>query len=132
MRVYRLTADDGTHLIGRVVPANQIDVIRMKLGLDRGPARQLSARERMEELMARRCKYLLDQDLVLSGRRHMGLMRVEIEHRGAGVVERLKSLGCRSEIVQYRTRVFVPDSDTMERVLAEYPVLARHDTRTVH
>ena len=132
VRVYRLTTDDGTNLIGRVLSPSEIDAMRMKLGLGHGPMQDLSPRERMAELVARRCKYLLDQDLVLSGRRHMGLMRVEIEHRNPGIVDRLKSLGCRSEIVQYRTRLFVPDAETMERLLAAYPVLVRHETRAAH
>ena len=84
--------------------------------------------ERMAELMARRCKYLLDGDLVLAGRRHMGTVRAEIEHRNPEIVARLKTLGCLTEIVQYRARVFVPDAATLGRVLDAYPVLVRRET----
>ena len=127
VRVYRLTSDCGTSLIGRVLTAGQMDAVRMKLGLGRSDAGKLTPGERMEELMARRCKYLLDGDLVLAGRRHMGTMRAEIEHRNPDIVARLRALGCRTEIVQYRARVFVPDAATLERVLGAYPVLVRHD-----
>jgi len=78
--------------------------------------------------MARRAKYLLDGDLVLSGRRHMGAVRAEIEHRDPEIVARLKTLGCVTEIVQYRARVFVPDAATLGRVIGAYPVLVRHET----
>lgn len=52
----------------------------MKLGLGRSDVPKMPPGERMAELTARRCKYLLDGDLVLSGRRHMGAVRAEIEH----------------------------------------------------
>ena len=129
VRVYRLTTDCGTSLIGRVLTAGQMDAVRMKLGLGRSDIPKMTPGERMEEIMARRCKYLLDGDLVLAGRRHMGTLRAEIEHRNPEIVARLKTLGCLTEIVQYRARVFVPDAATLGRVLDAYPVLVRHDTR---
>ncbi len=129
VRVYRLTTDCGTSLIGRVLTAGQMDAVRMKLGLGTSGAGKLTPGERMDELISRRCKYLLDGDLVLAGRRHMGTVRAEIEHRNPEVVARLKSLGCLTEIVQYRARVFVPDAATLARVIDAYPVLARHETQ---
>ena len=128
VRVYRLTTDCGTSLIGRVLTAGQMDAVRMKLGLGASDIPKMTPGERMAELTARRCKYLLDGDLVLSGRRHMGAVRAEIEHRNPEIVARLKTLGFVTEIVQYRARVFVPDAATLGRVLGAYPVLARHET----
>ncbi len=128
VRVYRLTTDCGTSLIGRVLTAGQMDAVRMKLGLGRSDVPRMTPGERMAELMARRCKYLLDGDLVLAGRRHMGTVRAEIEHRNPEIVARLKTLGCLTEIVQYRARVFVPDAATLGRVLDAYPVLVRRET----
>ena len=127
VRVYRLTTDCGTSLIGRVLTAGQMDAVRMKLGLGASDVPKMTPGERMAELTARRSKYLLDGDLVLSGRRHMGAVRAEIEHRNPEIVARLKTLGCVTEIVQYRARVFVPDAATLGRVLDAYPVLVRHE-----
>ena len=127
VRVYRLTTDCGTSLIGRVLTAGQMDAVRMKLGLGASDIPKMTPGERMAELTARRSKYLLDGDLVLSGRRHMGAVRAEIEHRNPEIVARLKTLGCVTEIVQYRARVFVPDAATLGRVLDAYPVLVRHE-----
>ena len=101
--------------------------MRLGLGQTNGPT--LTPSLRMAELTARRCKYLLDGDLVLAGRRHTGTGRVEIEHHDPEIVPRLKTLGCRMEIVQYRTRVFVPDASVMGRLLEAYPVLVRRETR---
>lgn len=126
VKVYRLTTDDGQDLIGRLLTASHVETVRMKLGLDVTAAGDITPAERMDELLARRCRYLLDGDLVLAGRRHMGLMRVEIEHRDPTAIGDLKRLGCRTEIVQYRTRVFVPDPATLGRVLADHPIVVRH------
>ena len=126
VKVYRLTTDDGRDLIGRLLTPGHVENVRMKLGLDVTAAGNITPAERMEELLARRCRYLLDGDLVLAGRRHMGLMRVEIEHRDPAAIGELKRLGCRTEIVQYRTRVFVPDPATLGRVLTAHPIEVRH------
>ena len=129
VRVYRLTTDDGRNLIGRVLSAGEVETVRTALGLDAAQGPTLTAGERMAELTRRRCRYLLDGDLVLAGRRHMGLMRVEVEHGHSEAHRRqLKGIGCQTEIVQYRTRLFVPDPETMERLLARYPIRQRYTT----
>ena len=56
----------------------------------------------------------------------MGAHRVEIEGPADGDFGTLKRMGCASEIVSWRTRVFVPDTNVLERVFERYP-LARAD-----
>ena len=51
-----------------------------------------------------------------------GRTRLEIEGPADGDVGTLKRMGCASEIVSWRTRVFVPDADVLERVVARYPL----------
>ena len=53
----------------------------------------------------------------------MGAPRLEIEGPAGRRSRRtLKRMGCASEIVSWRTRVFVPDADVLERVVARYPL----------
>ena len=52
----------------------------------------------------------------------MGAPRLEIEGPADGDVGTLKRMGCASEIVSWRTRVFVPDADVLERVIERYPL----------
>ena len=51
------------------------------------------------------------------GRRHSDRMKFYRSRRDA-----LKRMGCASEIVSWRTRVFVPDADVLERVVERYPI----------
>ena len=50
------------------------------------------------------------------------LPRLEIEGPADGEVATLKRMGCASEIVSWRTRVFVPAANVLERVVARYPL----------
>ncbi len=45
----------------------------------------------------------------------MGANRVEIEGPADGEVATLKRMGCISEIVSWRTRVFAPGAEVLER-----------------
>ena len=52
----------------------------------------------------------------------MGTERVEIDGAYGDAVTTLKKLGCRTEIVSYRTRVFAPTLHVLEKVLRRYPL----------
>ena len=124
MRVRRLTADSGEHMIGRVLgPAEAVE-FRNALGLAGGPG--LTPAELFGEIMDRGAAFPLatggDRTWRLARRSLMGASRLEIEGPADGDVGTLKRMGCASEIVSWRTRVFVPDADVLERVVARYPL----------
>ena len=52
----------------------------------------------------------------------MGTERIEIEGPVDTDLPVLKRFGCVTEIVSWRTRVFVPDPDALERLLDRYPL----------
>ncbi len=54
----------------------------------------------------------------------MGADRVEIEGPTDSDTEVLKRMGCTVEIISWRTRVFAPGSDILERVLQRWPPAA--------
>ena len=127
MRVRRLTADSGEHMIGRVLgPAEAVE-FRNALGLAGGPG--LTPAELFGEIMDRGAAFPLatggDRAWRLARRSLMGAPRLEIEGPADGDVGTLERMGCASEIVSWRTRVFVPDADVLERVVRRYP-LAQH------
>ena len=60
----------------------------------------------------------------LARRRLMGGNRVEIEGPADVDLPALRRFGCTVEIVSWRTRVFVPGADAIERLLERWPLAA--------
>ena len=124
MRVRRLTADSGEHMIGRVLGPAELVEFRNALGLASGP--DLTPAELFGQIMDHGDAFPLatgcDRAWRLARRSLMGAPRLEIEGPADGDVGTLKRMGCASEIVSWRTRVFVPDADVLERVVARYPL----------
>ena len=124
MRVRRLTADSGEHMIGRVLGPTEAVEFRNALGLAGGPG--LTPAELFGEIMDRGAAFPLATNghraWRLARRSLMGAPRLEIEGPADGDVGTLKRMGCTSEIVSWRARVFVPDADVLERVVARYPL----------
>ena len=122
MRVRRLTSDDGISLIGRVLDAEQVRAVRASFGLDGGPA--MTGAEAFEAVMERGNALSLANGWRLARRRLMGADRVEIEGSADTDMDALKRMGCQTEIVSWRTRVFAPNADTVARVLERWPLAA--------
>ena len=122
MRVRRLVADDGEHLIGRVLGPAEVSEFRAALGLDGGPG--LTAAEVHDEIMVRGASFPLANGWKLARRRLMGANRIEIEGPADGDTDALKRMGCIAEIVSWRTRLFAPDRATLERIVERWPIAA--------
>ena len=120
MRVRRLLADDGEHLIGRVLGPAEVSEFRAALGLDGGPG--LTAAEIHDEIMVRGASFHLSNGWKLARRRLMGAFRIEIEGPADGDTDALKRMGCAAEIVSWRTRLFAPDRATLERITDRWPI----------
>ena len=101
MRVRRLVADDGEHLIGRVLGPAEVTQFRAALGLDGGPG--LTAAEVHDEIMKCGASFHLSNGWKLTRRRLMGAFRIEIEGPTDGDTDALKRMGCIAEIVSWRT-----------------------------
>ena len=122
MRVRRLVADDGEHLIGRVLGPAEVSEFRAALGLDGGPA--LTAAEVHDEIMKRGASFHLSNGWKLTRRRLLGAFRIEIEGPADTDTDTLKRMGCVAEIVTWRTRLFAPDRATLERITDRWPIAA--------
>ena len=122
MRVRRLTSDDGQNLIGRVLDAEQVRAVRAGFGLDGGPA--MTGNEAFEAVMGRGNALALANGWRLARRRIMGADRVEIERPADTDMDALKRMGCQTEIVSWRTRVFAPNAAALERILDRWPLAA--------
>ena len=120
LRVRRLQADDGEALIGRVLNPEQATALRAAFGLGGGPS--LSAAEVHEALTGRGTAFGLANGWRLLRRRLMGADRIEVVGPVDTDLPVLKRLGCVTEIVSWRTRVFAPDADTIGRLLDRFPL----------
>ncbi len=122
MRVRRLRTDAGEALIGRVLDFEQVRTVRSAFGLAGGPA--MTGAEAFEAVMGRGAALALANGWRLARRRIMGADRIEIEGPVDTDTAVLKRMGCTVEIVSWRTRVFAPGPDLLERVIQRWPLAA--------
>ena len=122
MRVRRLATDSGEALIGRVLDAGQVRAVRSAFGLAGGPA--MTGAEAFEEVLARGTALALVNGWRLARRRIMGADRVEIEGPTDSDTQALKRLGCTVEIISWRTRIFAPGPDLLQRIIQRWPLAA--------
>ena len=125
MRIRRLTTNDGERLLGRVLSEAEAMVFRRTCGL--GSA-TLSAQEVKSALIELGTSFTLVNGWRLTRRKVMGLHRIEVEGPAGSDVTALKHLGCVTEIITWRTRVFVPldDIDALGAVLERWPIDPGH------
>ena len=112
----------GESLIGRVLDAEQVSAVRTSFGLDGGTA--MTGPEAFEAVMDRGNALSLANGWRLARRRLMGGNRVEIEGPADTDLPALRRMGCTAEIVSWRTRVFAPNADAIERILKRWPLAA--------
>ena len=122
MRVRRLATDAGESLLGRVLTPEQAHAFRDTFGLAGGPV--MSPAEMHEAILIRGASFDLANGWRLARRRLMGAVRVEIEGPADGDLAALKRMGCTTEIVSWRTRVFVPEYIDLGRILDRWPLAA--------
>ena len=120
MRVRRLATDAGESLLGRVLTPEQAHAFRDAFGLAGGPL--MSSAEMHEAILTRGASFDLANGWRLARRRLMGAVRVEIEGPADGDLAALKRVGCTTEIVSWRTRVFVPEYIDLGRILDRWPL----------
>ena len=120
MRVRRLATDAGERLLGRVLTPEQAHAFRDAFGLAGGPL--MSSAEMHEAILTRGASFDLANGWRLARRRLMGAVRVEIEGPADGDLAALKRMGCTTEIVSWRTRVFVPEYIDLGRILERWPL----------
>ena len=119
MRVRRLTTDDGRALIGRTVTTEQAIAFRAACGLEGGP--EMAPDEMHDAILVRSASFPLANGWRLARRQIAFADRIEVEGPTDADVPALKRLGCVSEIVSWKTRVFVPDAGVLERLIERYP-----------
>ena len=122
MRIYRLQTEDGERAIGRLVSQEQLLNVYARLGLDcqieMTPQEVFGAVMDAKTTLSLLGGYQLRRSLV------MGQPRLELIGASGAALPALKALGCFTEVIQWKTRVFIPVdcTEVLARVLAAHPV----------
>ena len=122
MRVRRVTTDDGEPLVGRLLTMGEVNKTLENFG--RTESVVVSADEiweQMETTAEQRSSFT--EGLRLVKRRVMGIERMELSNAFGNTLETLKSLGCRTEVIYYQTRIFAPSIRVLKKVIARYPLI---------
>ncbi|MBD2479379.1 strawberry notch family protein, partial [Anabaena sp. FACHB-83] len=114
-RVFRLQTSDGAKVLGRVVNAVDIQTVREQLGLKN---QLLSPTELVSLVLNEKYTQQLPGGITLRRSFIAGEPRLELVN-ALSLADRLVSIGCFTEIIDWRKRVFVPTGDRAAAVLSE-------------
>ena len=121
VRIRRLTTSDGERLLGRILTEAEAVVFRRTLGLG---STTMSAEEVKTTILELGSSFHLVNGWRLTRRRLMHAERIELEGPVHTDITALKTLGCQTEIVSYRLRVFIPVDrlEILAAVLERWPI----------
>lgn len=108
VRVSRISARDGRSLLGREVPLHCVPELCQALGLENEHA--FSAEQIVDAVLAAGRPMQVKGREALTLKRSLvnGAQRLELVGWSAARLDWYKALGCFTEIIRYRTRLFVP------------------------
>lgn len=110
-RVYRFETDDGERVIGRLVPESYVASLHQPTGISATPDQALA-------LLRAGTPVALSPRAKLISAKVMGHSRIELKGFDAAAIERLKSHGLTSEIINWQLRLFVPVTDQAAAIIA--------------
>ena len=122
MRIYRLQTTDGERAIGRLVTQDQLINVYARLGLD--CELEMEPDEVLRAVMDKRATLNLVNGFQLQRSMVMGQPRFELIGVTGSALPEMKALGCFTEVIQWKTRAFIPlgSTEVLAKVLAKYPV----------
>ena len=123
MRVFRLQTDSGEKLLGRLVHAENIATVYRNLQIDGTP--QLTVDEVLQAVIQRKEVVPLVRGWQLRSSTVMGNQRLEVTGiRQESEVMCLKALGCMTEMIRWKLRVFIPVNDKATDIIEKIRQLA--------
>ncbi|UWR78298.1 strawberry notch family protein (plasmid) [Phaeobacter inhibens] len=109
-RIYRVTPDGGSSMIGRTLSEEGAAALRARFLVSdlQTPQEMLTA------ALGTTAPVDLGRGLSLTRRRVAGEMRLELSGADKGMIDGLKALGCFTEIIAFQLRVFLPHGDGVD------------------
>lgn len=126
MKIYRLEAQDNKgetdRVLGRLITSEDLITVFERLGLDCDI--KLSAEDVVKRVMTVRSSLTLLSGINLRRSLVMGQNRMELTSFKMSDVSYLKSIGCFTENIQWKTRMFIPTHDLapLNKLLQRDPV----------
>jgi len=109
-RIYRVTPDGATAMIGRTLSEEEAAALRACFLVSNPQTPQ----EILTAALGTTAPVDLGRGLTLTRRRVEGEMRLELSGADRGMIEGLKALGCFTEIIAFQLRVFLPHGDGID------------------
>ncbi|GGA33175.1 strawberry notch family protein [Neptunicoccus cionae] len=109
-RIYRVTPDGGTSMIGRTLSEEGAAALRARF-LVSNPQ---TPEEMLTAALGTTAQVDLGHGLTLTRRRVAGEVRLELCGADKGMIEGLKAMGCFTEIIAFQLRVFLPHGDGVD------------------
>ena len=109
-RIYRVTPDGATAMIGRTLSEEGAAVLRARFLVSNPQTPQ----EMLTAALGTTAPVDLGRGLTLTRRRVAGEMRLELGGADRGMIDGLKALGCFTEIIAFQLRVFLPHGDGID------------------
>ena len=123
MRVFRLQTDNGEKLLGRLVQAENIAAVYRNLKIE-GTA-ELTVEEVFQAVIQRKEVVPLVRGWELRSSWVMGNQRLEVTGIGQeSELMCLKALGCMTEMIRWKLRVFIPVNDKATCIIEKIRQLA--------
>ncbi len=115
-RIYRVTPDGATAMIGRTLSEEGAAALRARFLVSNPQTPQ----EMLTAALGTTAPVDLGRGLSLTRRRVAGEVRLELSGADKGMIDGLKALGCFTEIIAFQLRVFLPHGDGVDtgRILA--------------
>ena len=109
-RIYRVTQDGATAMIGRTLSEEGAAALRARFLVSNPQTPQ----EMLTAVLGTTAPADLGRGLTLTRRRVAGEMRLELGGADKGMIEGLKAMGCFTEIIAFQLRVFLPHGDGVD------------------
>lgn len=109
-RIYRVTPDGATAMIGRTLSEEGAAALRARFLVSNPQTPQ----EMLTAALGTTVPVDLGRGLTLTRRRVAGELRLELGGADKGMIEGLKAMGCFTEIIAFQLRVFLPHGDGID------------------
>ncbi|MGH1460166.1 MAG: strawberry notch-like NTP hydrolase domain-containing protein [Paracoccaceae bacterium] len=109
-RIYRVTPDGATAMIGRTLSEEGAAALRARFLVSNPQTPQ----EMLTAALGTTAPVDLGRGLTLTRRRVAGEMRLELGGADRGMIDGLKAMGCFTEIIAFQLRVFLPHGDGID------------------